>query len=156
MAIAITLKKYLAHTGVDYDLLKHSPTHSSIQTAAITHIPGNQLAKAVMLEDNNGRYLLAVIPANQHVDLDKLRRRFQIQLGLAAETELNKVFTDCAVGAIPPIGMAYGIDVMIDSRLDGTSDIFFEGGDHIHLVHLSGKDFQQLFPRVKHASFAND
>lgn len=155
MAIAITLKEYLADTGVDYELLKHSPTYDSTQTAAIAHIPGKHLAKAVMLEDINGRYLLAVIPANYHVDLGKLRRQFNLQLDLATEAELAKVFDDCKPGAVPPVGTAYGIDVMLDDSLIECSDIFFEGGDHIHLVHLSGRDFQQLFPRAKHASFSS-
>lgn len=154
MAIAITLKEYLADAGVSYEILKHSPTRDSTQTAAIAHIPGEHLAKAVMLEDEDGRYLLAIIPSNQHVDLGELHRQFHILLGLATEAELDKVFDDCEPGAVPPVGEAYGIDVMLDNSLEECPDVYFEGGDHVHLVHLNGKDFRQLMPRAIHASFA--
>ena len=154
MAIAITLKEYLANAGVNYELLKHSPTQDSTQTARIAHIPAEHLAKAVMLEDEDGRYLLAIIPSNHHVDLGKIHRQFKIQIGLATEAELATVFDDCTQGAIPPIGEAYGIDVMLDTRLDACPDVYFEGGDHVHLVHINGKDFTQLMSHARHASFA--
>lgn len=154
MAIAITLKEYLADAGVSYELLKHSPTRDSTQTAEVAHIPGEYLAKAVMLEDEDGRYLLAIIPSNHHVDLGKLHRQFKIQLGLTTEVELGKVFDDCEEGAIPPVGEAYGIDVMLDSSLDECPDVYFEGGDHVHLVHIKGEDFRHLMPHARHARFS--
>lgn len=153
MAIAITLKEYLADAGVSYELLKHSPTGDSRQTAKVAHIPDDLLAKAVLLEDDDGRYLLAIIPADRHIDFGKLHRDYHIQLGLATEAELDNIFEDCASGAIPPVGEAYGIDVMLDNSLDNCPDIYFEGGDHVHLVHLRGEDFKQLMPRAIHNNF---
>ena len=154
MAIAITLKEYLADAGVSYELLKHSPTGDSRQTAEVAHIPGDLLVKAVLLEDDDGRYLLAIIPSDQHVDLAKLQQQYKIHLDLATEQEIVDVFDDCDVGAIPPVGEAYGIDVMMDNRLESCPDVYFEGGDHIHLVHLSGNDFKQLMKRAIHTDFA--
>jgi len=152
MAIAITLKEYLTDAGVSYELLKHSPTNDSTQTAEVSHIPGEYLAKAVMLEDEDGRYLLAIVPSDQHIDLAKLQQLYKIRLDLATEQELGEIFTDCELGAVPPVGDAYGIDVMMDDSLDTCPDVYFEGGDHVHLIHLSGKDFRQLVPHAIHAS----
>lgn len=153
MAIAMTLKEYLADAGVSYELLKHSPTGDSTQTAEVAHIPSELLAKAVFLEDEDGRYLLAIIPSNLHVDLTKLQQQFKIQLELASEAEISDIFDDCAPGAIPPVGEAYGVDAMLDESLEACPDVYFEGGDHVHLVHLRGEDFKQLQAHAVHASF---
>lgn len=154
MAIPITLKEYLADAGVPYELVEHSATGDSTQTAEVAHIPKGQLAKAVLLEDDDGRYLLAIIPANRHVDLGKLHQQYKIRLGLATEAELKNVFDDCEPGAVPPIGEAYGVDVMLDDSLEKCPDIYFESGDHVNLIHISGRDFRQLIPRAIHTRFA--
>lgn len=75
-------------------------------------------------------------------------------MGLATEAEVGEIFDDCELGAVPPVGEAYGIDVMLDNSLNDCPDVYFEGGDHVHLVHVSGEDFRQLMPRAIHASFA--
>ena len=155
MAIAITLKQYLADRDVDYDLIEHDYTAASMETAEAAHIPGSQLAKSVMLEDEDGRYLLTVIPSNYHVDLGKLHLEYDVHMGLATEGELNEIFDDCETGAIPPVGNAYGIDVLVDDSLEQCSDIYFEAGDHEHLVHLSGSSFHELMSGASHGRFAS-
>lgn len=143
MAIAIKLREYLERQGVKYDLLEHPYTTDSMHTASEAHIPGDYLAKCVLLEDENG-YLMAVIPATYRVDLAMLRRLLNRRLGLATEQELADLFQDCELGAIPPIGKAYGIDVVMDENLAQCKEVYFEAGDHTALVHIDGMDFQGL------------
>jgi len=154
MAMAITLQEYLEHEGVDYDIVAHAPTDDSSHTAAIAHIPGRQLAKSVMLEDEHGRYLLAVIPASHYVDLGELHRQFNMRLGLATESDVGEMFDDCELGAIPPIGDAYGINVILDDSLEDCADVYFEAGDHTGLVHVSGRDFRQIMSQARHGRFS--
>jgi len=154
MAIAITLQEYLEHEGVSYDVVAHAPTGASSHTAAIAHVPGDQLAKSVMLEDEDGRYLLAVIPASHYVDLGELHRQFNKQLGLASEDDVGAMFDDCELGAVPPIGDAYGIDVILDDSLEDCPDVYFEAGDHTGLVHVSGEDFRQIMALARHGRFS--
>ena len=54
MAIALTLERYLDTKHVKYDVIAHEPTNSSMQTAQACHIPGDRLAKAVVLRDEVG------------------------------------------------------------------------------------------------------
>ena len=82
MAIALTVQKYLADNGVAYDLLPHPHTSSSMHTAQSAHIPGKNLAKSVILEDENG-YLMAVIPATEHVKFRKVNQAVNRQMGMA-------------------------------------------------------------------------
>lgn len=153
MAIAITLKEYLTNQDLDYTVIKHSHTSASKETAHAAHIPDELLAKSVMLEDENGRYLLAVIPSNYLVNLGKLHHQYDVQLGLATEEEVGNLFTDCELGAIPPIGQAYGIDVIMDSSLEDCPDVYFEAGDHKHLIHMNGLQFKRLMASAAHSNF---
>lgn len=143
MTIATSVESYLTQTGVHYDVIPHDHTSTSAYSAQAAHIPGERLAKCVMLEDRLG-YLMAVVPATRKVDLGALHRRLGRELGLAVESELAGLFADCEPGAIPPLGDAYGIDAIVDSSLVGAQDIYFESGDHVALVHVSGSDFLKL------------
>ena len=153
MAIPITLQEYLNKQGVSYDVLSHSYTTTSMNTAQVLPIPSEQLAKSVVLEDEQG-YLMAVIPATHHVQLGQLSRQLERRLGLATEQELAEMFSDCEPGAIPPVGEAYNMAVIVDDDLSSCPDIYFEAGDHTEVVHLRGEDFQRLMQHAQHGHFS--
>ncbi|HEY6922417.1 MAG TPA: YbaK/EbsC family protein [Steroidobacteraceae bacterium] len=143
MPIAASVRQYLAREGVEYDTVTHSRTADSSHSAQAAHVPGDRLAKCVMLGDDNG-YLMAVIPASHRLDLTAVRQELNRDLGLATEQEIMDIFKDCEPGAVPPLGCAYGIDVVLDQSLGDMPDAYFEGGDHESLVHVSGRDFLKL------------
>jgi Ala-tRNA(Pro) deacylase len=153
MAIAISLKQYLDQRGIDYEVLPHTPTQSSIDTASAAHIPARDIAKPVILEDDLG-FLMAVIPANHHIELGQLSRQLDRRLGLATEQELAMLFEDCELGAIPPLGEPYHLDVVVDDSLRRCADVYFEAGNHAELVHLRGHDFQKLMRHALHGQFS--
>ena len=150
MAMAITLRKFLADQGIAYDILSHSYTSSSHSTAMAAKIPAKRIAKSVVLEDDNG-YIMAVIPATEHVKIGKLNQVVHRHLGLATEPELKDLFSDCSVGAIPPVGEAYGMDTVVDNSFDEDNDVYFEAGDHKDLIHLKGHSFHKLMRNAQHA-----
>ncbi len=153
MAIAITLKKYLEDSGVEYELIKHDFASTSIRSAEMAHVSAEDMAKAVLLYDGK-KYIVAVVPATHKVQLGKLHRKFDRYMSLAFEPELHELFYDCSMGAIPPLGNAYGIDVMIDNHLDNCDDVYFEAGDHTDLVHISGTDFRNLMANAYHGEIS--
>ena len=153
MAIAITLKDYLETEGVRYDLIEHPYTVTSMRAASEAHVPCEELAKAVVLHDGEG-YIMAVVPATHHIQLGKLRKQYRRHLSLAEEKDLRELFSDCSVGAIPPVGKAYNIDVIFDDHLNECQDVYFEAGDHTDLVHVTGKDFRTLMGNVSHGEFS--
>lgn len=153
MAIAITLKKYLEDSGVEYELIKHDFASTSVRSAKMAHVSAEDMAKAVLLYDGK-RYIVAVVPATHKVQLGKLHRQFDRYMSLAFEPELHELFYDCSMGAIPPLGNAYGIDVMVDNHLDNCDDVYFEAGDHTDLVHISGTDFRNLTADAYHGEIS--
>ncbi len=152
MSLAPTLARYLDQT-VTYDILCHEPTMSSMRTAEACHIPGDCLAKAVLLRYNDA-YLLAVLPASHHIDLLELREAIGEDVNMARESEIDELFGDCVHGAVPPVGDCYDIDVLVDESIDSQPEIYFEGGDHATLVHVSKAQFAQLTANARHDRFS--
>lgn len=153
MGIALTLKQYLDDSGIEYDVTTHKKTSTSSSTAEACHISGDSLAKGVVVKRDKG-YLLVVVPASRQVELEKLGRWLRQQVELATEDEISELFCDCEKGAIPPVGAPYGLRAVVDETLEGRNDIYFEGGDHRTLVHLTGDQFQCLMEKVPHERFS--
>jgi Ala-tRNA(Pro) deacylase len=153
MAIAPTLEKYLDTKHVKYDVIAHAPTLSSMQTAQACHIPGDCLAKAVVLRDEVG-YALAVLPASHHIRIAELRRQYGNDVNLASEREVEDLFEDCARGAIPALGECYGLDMLVDDSIDEQPEVYFEGGDHSTLVHMTHAEFANLTATARHSCFS--
>jgi Ala-tRNA(Pro) deacylase len=153
MAIANTVRKCLEDVDIEYDVMAHPHTKSSCDTAKTARVPGDQIAKSVILEDERG-YLMAVVPATHHIQLGQLSQQLGRHLGLATEQELQMLFTDCELGAIPPLGEAYHMDVIMDDSLATCPDIYFEGGDHTDLIHVRHDDFRKLMQHARHGMFS--
>ena len=153
MNISPTLVKELAKHGIAYDIVSHEHANSSLHAANSAHIPTEKLVKSVVLEDDQG-FVMALVPANQYVKINKLNMILNRNMGLAIETELNLVFTDCDQGAIPPVGDAYGMYTIVDYDLDECDDVYIESGNHTDLLHISGSGFRKLVERSEHANIA--
>ncbi len=153
MATAHTVRQYLNAHGIAYDVLPHAPTTSSLHTAGIARVSADNLAKAVILKKNAG-YLLVVVPASHNLQWTALRDRLNQDLAFATEEEIAWLLPDCTAGAVPPIGEAYGIETVIDDSIAEQPDIYFEGGDHATLVHMSGPAFCTVMAHAGHGRFS--
>lgn len=148
------LQDYIDRHQVRYDVCSHPLSHSSSETARAAHVPAHCLAKSVMLEDERG-CVMAVLPADARVELDALGRTLGRTLRLMPEARLNVLFDDCEPGAVPPVGMAWGIETVVDERLDRQPEIWLEGGDHRQLLHLQREQFLALMHAAQHAAFGS-
>ena len=150
MAIATTLQDYLESRGIAYDVVEHPHTDSAMRAAEAAHVPGDQVAKPVLLGDDHS-YLLAVIPATHRLELDRLNQMLARSLEMLPEDEIEATFSDCERGAIPAVGEPYGVDVVVDPALIHQSDVYFESGDHEHLIHMDGEVFRGLMEHAPRA-----
>jgi Ala-tRNA(Pro) deacylase len=150
MAIAITLKSFLDRNHVDYDMVPHEHSASSLESAHRAHVPSHEMVKAVVLEDANG-YVVGIVPSTNHLDLAWVSDSLGRNLGLADEHELPALFDDCELGAVPALSNAYGLELIWDDQLSSVSDVYFEAGDHENLVHLKGDEFRELMAGMPHS-----
>lgn len=151
MSVAPKLQQYLHEAKADYELIEHEPTKSSLETARSCQVPPDKLAKAVLLDTDDGQ-LLALLPSDRKVELAELRSELGRKPRLASEDEIKSLFDDCDLGAIPPAG--YGVRTIVDDSLDRQPDVYFEGGDHKSLVHMDHGAFAQLTRGARHGQFS--
>lgn len=152
MAMSLTLEDFLSQHNASYDLIPHPHTGSSMETAEESHVPGMRLAKAVVIRDD-GRYLMVVVPSAEHVDMGVLRQQFGHDVTMASEGELADLFPDCEIGAVPPLGLAWGVDTYVDESLLTEDEVYFESGDHESVVRVSGDQFESLMERAERGYF---
>ena len=143
MPIAPTFHRYLAAENITYDEIPHVYTMTSARTAQACHVPGDRLAKAIVLRCNGG-YMLAVLPASHHLRLAELRQRLGDDVDMASEHEIDELFIDCANGAVPAAGKCYGLDVIVEESIQKEPEIYVEAGDHETLLHMSRAQFARL------------
>lgn len=154
MGMAMKLADYLSAHPVRYDVVAHSPTASSLESAEATQLPPGCIAKGVVLEDEANRFLMAVLPASRKLRLGELRKRTGHMLRLATEEEMRDRLGDCAAGAVPPLGEAFGMKTLFDESLNSQTDVYFEAGDHATLVHMKMSDFVALLEDVERMEFS--
>lgn len=143
------LKEYLDNHGVRYLLMTHSLGYTSQEVAHSAHVPTDQLAKTVIVKID-GQLSMAVLPASHKVDLHLLREVTGAKrVELASEDEFAGTFGGCELGAMPPFGNIYGMDVYVSGLLTEQEEIVFNACSHRELVRMSYRDFAKLVrPKV--------
>jgi Ala-tRNA(Pro) deacylase len=153
MTISTTVRAYIDRAGIEYNVVTHPYSETSMRTAEAAHVSGEVLAKAVLLKDDAG-YVLAVLPATHQVRVGEVQRQLERPLETAPEVDLGVVFPDCAPGALPALGPAYELETIVDASLRGHSEIYFEAGDHEELIRVSGGEFEALLDKARFLSFS--
>jgi Ala-tRNA(Pro) deacylase len=153
MGIAMKLQQYLNDKNAHYEVQTHKRTSTSLETAEASHVSGECLAKGVVLTRVNG-YVMAVLPACRKLRLDAIQQILNCQVAMATEDQVGTLFPDCNIGAIPPIGAAYGLEAIIDDSFDQQADIYLEAGDHLSLIHMTGAQFRDLTKGVPHGQIS--
>ena len=138
------LKEFLDSNHVKYMVCIHSTAYTAQEIAATAHIPGKDLAKTVMVK-MDGKMAMAVLTASHRVNLDLLKKLGKTKTAeLATEEEFNIYFPDCEVGAMPPFGNLYDMEVYTDEKLSEDKEIAFNAGSHRELIKLSFEDFKKI------------
>ena len=145
------LKRFLESEGIKYVTMSQSQAFTAQEIAASAHIPGKELAKTVMVKID-GEMAMAVLPADDRVDRELLKQATGADtVELASESEFKDLFPSCELGAMPPFGNLWGMEVFADERLAEDEQIAFNAGSHSELVRLAWDDFVRLVrPQVVH------
>ena len=143
------LRNFLDENQVKYTTINHSPAFTAQEIAHAAHIPGGELAKTVMVK-LDGQLVEAVLPASQQVDLEVFRTATGArEAELATEAEFDYYFPDCEVGAMPPCGNLYGMQVYVSPSLSADKQIAFNAGSHSELICILYKDYERLVHPIK-------
>ncbi len=143
------IRDFLDSRHVKYVTLIHSKAYTSQEIAALAHVPGREMAKTVMVRVD-GKLAMAVLPASNRVDVDRLREVTGAHnVSLATEQEFKGLFPECEPGAMPPFGNLYGMEVYVAPELAEEEEIAFNAGSHTEVIRLGYSDFERLVkPKV--------
>lgn len=138
------LKEFLDSEKVKYLTLNHSAAYTAQEIAASAHVRGKEMAKTVMVT-LDGKMAMVVVPASRKVNFESLREvAGASNAQLASEQAFRDMFAGCEVGAMPPFGNLYGMDVYASRLLAEDEEIAFNAGSHTELMRLAYKDFERL------------
>lgn len=138
------LQDALDQEGIKYVLISHSPTFTAQEIAASAHVPGKKMVKTVIVR-TGAKLVMAVLPASLHVDLHKLAEGLNVASAeLASEEEFRGLCPDCELGAMPPFGHFYGLEVIADKSLEADEEVYFNAGTHRELLKMSFADFSKM------------
>lgn len=143
------IQEFLDEHKIKYATINHPPAYTAQEIAASAHVPGKELAKTVIV-NLDGRMAMVVLAASAKVNFEALKQAAgSKEAGLASEEEFKRLFPDCEVGAMPPFGNLYGIDVFASESLAQDDEIAFNAGSYTELIRLPYKEFERLVkPRV--------
>jgi Ala-tRNA(Pro) deacylase len=138
------LLAFLDENKVEYTLHAHPTAYTAREVASVEHVSAHKVAKTVVFFSENG-YGMAVLPGDSMVDLQSLRTLLGVsRLRLATESELNDLFPECELGAMPPFGNISDMPVFVDSSLAGEEMIAFNAGTHRDVVYIKFRDWERL------------
>jgi Ala-tRNA(Pro) deacylase len=139
------IESTLQQEDVPYRVHHHRPRFTSQDVAAEEHVSGHRLAKVVVVKA--GEELVAVVlPASRRLNLFAVGEALGgVPCRLATEQEMAERFTDCEVGAIPPLPHWVGMRMLADASLMETQgDIVFQAGTHEDTIELASTDWRRI------------
>jgi HD-like signal output (HDOD) protein/prolyl-tRNA editing enzyme YbaK/EbsC (Cys-tRNA(Pro) deacylase) len=145
---------YLQRAGVEFEILTHDPADSLQQAALQEGIKPEQVARAVLLGDEEG-LLLAVLPLSHVINFAQLFALAGRKLEPVERGAAQYVFRDCETGSIPPLATPFGLKALVDESLLGLEFVYLEPGSHQRLLRISGKDFRRLQQDAEFGRFSN-
>lgn len=138
------LRQFLDDNDIKYVSIRHSPAFTAQEVAASGHIPGRELAKTVIVK-LDGDLAMVALPASEQVHLERLKEVAGAQHAeIAEEAEFEDRFPGCELGAMPPFGNLFGMDVYVSETLTRDDEIAFSAGSHSELLRLAYQDFERL------------
>jgi Ala-tRNA(Pro) deacylase len=145
MAVSLRLRRLLTGEYASHRFVPHRPDGSAREVADAAGVSPDVFGKVVVLRDGLGAYVMVVVPASARVKVDAVAAATgRAGLRLASERELQEVFPDCDVGAMPPFGALYGLPVLADATFREQPEFFFRGGGHDEVVGMLWTDYESL------------
>jgi Ala-tRNA(Pro) deacylase len=148
------LKKYLDDNSIKYVIKSHSIAYTTPEIAALAHVPGKEWAKTVIIKIDD-KMAMAVLPASYRIDFNDFKKAVGVKnIEMATEEEFENQFKDCELGAMPPFGNLYDMDVYVAESLAEDDEITFNACSHNELMQMAYKDFEKLVkPKVVKFSY---
>jgi Ala-tRNA(Pro) deacylase len=144
----LKIREILNQAKVEYTHLTHDYVRTSEDAAKIRGTNIEDAAKAIILKiqfkEGNYDFIQAIIPANQRIDLKKLKILLDSKnVALASPDEVLER-TGCTVGSVPPFGKLFNIPMYMDESILKKDFIVFSAGTHNDSIKMNAQDYYTI------------
>ena len=144
------IKNKLIESGSWFETFEHEPVRTSEQAARTR--PGYSLqqgAKAIIVRVKKSKkdkvFVMLVLPADLRFDNKKVKDYYQSKdVRFAAEQEVLEITGGVQVGAVPPFGNLFDLEVLVDPKLLENEKIVFNAGDRCFSIAMKSEDYIKL------------
>ena len=140
------IKLFLNNHSAPYFEIHHEPATTSEDSARARGESMRIGAKALLVKarvQSQEKFVLAVLPADRKLDLQKLGELLGGRISFASPDELQSV-TGCTKGAVPPFGELIGIKMIVDSALFDNEDIAFNAASLTNSIKMKSADYRRI------------
>ena len=137
------IRDALDREKAEYEIIEHKPVYTSQEAADVRGTKLKQGAKALICKTEQG-FMQAVISAAKELDLTKLKKLLNVKKIELATADEVKDISGLSVGAVPPFGNLFRLNVYVDSSLMDNEEIAFNAGSHTKSIKMKRKDLIKL------------
>lgn len=154
MSMTPTVERFLQTRSIPYKRVQHTYAETAMGCAIAASIPAGKVAKAVMMNDDQG-FMMAIIPADRNVDLDAVSRATNRVLSISKQRDVTLFFKDSIKGAVPGVGPSYNLKTIWDDRLGQVDECYMEAGDHTELINFDHDAFLKAMENMPHGTISH-
>jgi Ala-tRNA(Pro) deacylase len=135
---------WLAGQHVEYEIHRHDPAFTARATAEAEGVDPRTFAKVVGVASPDGGRSLIVLDATDHLDIRKARRVLgNGEVRLLSEPDLAAMAPGCDVGAMPAVGVLFGLPTFADYAVRDDAEISFNAGSHSVSVRVERASWER-------------
>lgn len=143
------IKEILEQNSCWFEFFEHEPVRTSEEAAKLrTGYTLKQGAKAMIARVRGAlgkKFVMFVIPANQRLDMKKIKQYLgYTDIRFAGEDEVEQLTGGVLPGGVPPFGNLFNLEVMADPSLFANEKIVFNAGDRRASIAMLSTDFKKL------------
>ena len=132
-----SLLRWLDDKRIDYEIHEHQRALTALATARAEGVDPKTFEKVIWVRTSEGRDALIVLDAEDHLDMRKARELLKSRkVTLVDEDEIERLAPECDPGAMPAVGILFGLPTYADLAVGGESEISFNAGSHSHAVRV--------------------
>jgi Ala-tRNA(Pro) deacylase len=133
----------LRSEGVEFRLTHHDPVTTSAQAAAVRGAELRSGAKAMLVKTRTA-FVLAVLAGDRKVDWKLLAPLVGDKGARFATDEELRQATGLSKGAVPPLGLLFGLRTIYDRSLLEVEAVNFNAGSHTDSVSMGRADLVRI------------
>jgi Ala-tRNA(Pro) deacylase len=128
---------------IEYEAIEHKPVYTSKEAALVRGTKLEQGAKALVCKTEKG-FVQAVISASKEINEQELKKVLGVKNLKLANADEVKELTGVSIGAVPPFGNLFGIEMYVDKSVTHNTEIAFNAGMHTHSIKMKSADLVKV------------